>query len=461
MEPPSRQRRDLEVGAVLSVVVHLTLIALLVVFFPTVDDEEKPREESMEVVLEDEQPVPDAAEDPQQEEAPESEAEQPPEDQQEEPEPKQQEEQEDQPDDEDPPDPELMERYAVEQITDGEEPEEADHISDEAHTTEEETVAETTTLEDVEPTDDPEAKEQEAETDREIAMETPEELIEQPDLVDPTELEEAEQPEETEPDMAEDEPMDEEPPPQEEPVDEQEFAEEQPEEPSEWRDPDEMFVEQPDADEEVPEAQQEFDQEAAFARDFERAKEMFDEQEVADGDDARAQGGRQLLANWQENEEAMRASLENFVPHVQPGNHTSVNAQQADHASYIARMHRTIHANWGNGFLPRVSNNFPANHPLNDLSLETVVEIVIDADSGQVDETVRIEPSGNEMFDAEALTVARNVGDQPDPPDSIVSPDGNVYIHWTFWRDQRQCGTFGVRIYQLEEGAERRGIDDG
>ena len=27
------------------------------------------------------------------------------------------------------------------------------------------------------------------------------------------------------------------------------------------------------------------------------------------------------------------------------------------------------------------------------------------------------------------------------------SPDGKAYIHWTYWRDQRQCGVFGVKVF--------------
>ena len=478
--PRSSLGRDLKVGAGLSLAAHAVVIAVLVVMFAideTAEEDEEP--ESMEVMLEeDDPPVPEAVDevpdelsdlvppddvvpdDVRQEETPEEEHEEDAEEEEEE-----QEEDEDETDDE-VPDDELLDRFAVEQQTDDVEPDDAEHVSDEAHRTDEETVADTTTLEDVEPEDDPEAEEQEADTDRELAMDTPREL-EEPDLVDPTDIADADEPEEADEDEElDDAEVDEEFDEEIDDAEPDEVADDDtaPEEPREYRDPEEMFAE-PTEEPEAPERIEESDPDALFGRDADRAEEMFDSDELDRRAEARRQerrgGGRQLLSNWRENEEAMRASLENFLPHVEPGNHTSVNAQAADHASYIARMHRTIHANWGNGFLPRLSNNFSNTHPLNDMSLKTVVEIVIDADDGEVVETGRVEPSGNEMFDAEALNVSRNIGDQPDPPDSIVSPDGNVYIHWTYWRDERQCGTFGVSIYRLQDDDERRSVGGG
>jgi hypothetical protein len=73
-------------------------------------------------------------------------------------------------------------------------------------------------------------------------------------------------------------------------------------------------------------------------------------------------------------------------------------------------------------------------------------------------ETGLAAPAGHTLFNAEALTVSQKIGNQPDPPPSIVSPDGKVYIHWTYWRDQRQCGTFGARIFRVQAEEERRQV---
>lgn len=463
--------RELWVGAMLSVAVHVAIVAAIVVV--TAADEQadidEQEEESVEIELDDDweeaapeepavavapEPEDPLQDDPLDEDEPHRE--EPDEEEQEEeqedlPEEEEQEDTDEQPDEV--PDDLPQEKIAVDQVTDDEEPEEADHISDEAHRTDEEQVAETTTLEDIEPHRDPEATEQDIDADRELAMEMPDEPFEEPDVVDPDALEpDDEPPEEVEdvPEEEDDEDLEDDDPDEDAPP--EEIVGDQPEQ--KYRDPQEMFAERPEEPTETGERSQ-LEPRELFERDWQRAKEAFEESSASETSGSRTPSGRRLLANWRENEQAMRASLENFIPHVEPGNHTSVNASAAEHASYIARMHRTIHANWGHGFLPRLERNFPSSHPLNDESLMTRVEIVIDADTGEVLETVRIQPSGNELFDAEALNIARNVGDQPDPPDSIVSPDGRVYIHWTFWRDNRQCGTFGVRIYRLDEGESR------
>ena len=36
--------------------------------------------------------------------------------------------------------------------------------------------------------------------------------------------------------------------------------------------------------------------------------------------------------------------------------------------------------------------------------------------------------------------------------------DGKGYVHWTLWRDGRQCGVFGVKVYKYE-GSKRDALD--
>lgn len=172
--------------------------------------------------------------------------------------------------------------------------------------------------------------------------------------------------------------------------------------------------------------------------------------------------GRKLLAGWKEREKAVRASLENHITEVKPGNHTSVNAKPAVYANYIGRIHRKIHALWGAGFLPRLDTQYPAGHPLNDSSLNSLLEFVIDAKSGKVDAVNIVESSGELMFDAEAVSISHMIGPHRKPPGEIVSPDGKVYIHWNFWRDQRQCGPLGASVFivnNMKDQGGRPGVE--
>jgi hypothetical protein len=197
------------------------------------------------------------------------------------------------------------------------------------------------------------------------------------------------------------------------------------------------------------------------ARDYDKVFGQKDEQLKGQLEDNKP--GRKLLKGWKDRERAVRASLENHITEVKPGNHTGVNAKPAVYANYIGRIHRKIHARWGAGFLPRLDTQYPAGHPLNDASLNSKLEFVIDAKSGVIDAVNIVESSGELMFDAEAVSISHTIGPHRKPPGEIVSPDGKVYVHWNFWRDQRQCGPFGASIFIVnnmkDRGARQPGVE--
>ncbi len=172
--------------------------------------------------------------------------------------------------------------------------------------------------------------------------------------------------------------------------------------------------------------------------------------------------GSDVFKNIEERQGRVKAALENYLTHIKPGNHTSVNAKRSVYASYINRIHRKIHANWGNEYLPRLDNRYGPGHPLSNADLRATLEIVVDGGSGEVEDVNIVESSGVTSYDAEAVMIAYDTGPHPEAPDEVVSPDGNVYLHWNFWRNQRQCGTFGVSVYKRTDteggGAEKREI---
>lgn len=166
---------------------------------------------------------------------------------------------------------------------------------------------------------------------------------------------------------------------------------------------------------------------------------------------SKAQDGRdRLLPDFEARDESFRASLENFIPEVKPGNHTGVNAHRNVYATYIARIHRKIHVRWADRYLGYLDTRKPLGDPLNNPRLRTVLEFVIEASTGQVEKVNIVTTSGEMQFDSEAISIAHAVGPHPAPPEQIVSPDGRVYIHWAFNRDQRQCGTFGASVFLVD-----------
>jgi TonB family protein len=145
----------------------------------------------------------------------------------------------------------------------------------------------------------------------------------------------------------------------------------------------------------------------------------------------------------------VQAALENFVPEVQPGNTTDLNTRAAPFAAYIARMHRSIHKLWGFDQL-EAWDELTGSSPLNDPKLATTLEAVINRD-GTIDKVTIVRTSGYLGFDAAAIDVLYTAGPFPDPPREIRSPDGKIYVHWTFHRDERQCTPAYTQYFILAE----------
>jgi hypothetical protein len=170
--------------------------------------------------------------------------------------------------------------------------------------------------------------------------------------------------------------------------------------------------------------------------------------------------GNDMFRRIEKQDGAVRAAMENYIGEVQPGNHTAVNAKKDVAATYINRIHSKVHPRWGGDYLPSLDRNYGPGHPLSNSDLNTVLELAVDGETGKLEEVTIIESSGLTSYDMEAIHIVKSVAPNPEAPEALRSPNGNVYLHWNFWRDQRQCGTFGVSIYKLrEDGTKRETVD--
>jgi hypothetical protein len=146
----------------------------------------------------------------------------------------------------------------------------------------------------------------------------------------------------------------------------------------------------------------------------------------------------------------MRAAIENYDPSVKPGNQTSLNAARVPFASYLNAIHNRIHPIFAEEFLAALEN-LPAQHAMNQ-NLVTHIEIVLSKDEGRIVRLGVTRGSGSTAFDAVALNSVSRASPFGKAPDVIVSPDGNVYIHWEFHRDPFDaCTTRNARPYLLKE----------
>jgi TonB family protein len=193
--------------------------------------------------------------------------------------------------------------------------------------------------------------------------------------------------------------------------------------------------------------------------DYERiiGKEKVDEERQVAARKMSAKKGR-----WERKLDAVKSSLENFVPDVQTGNQTALKTRAHPFALYIARMHRRIHELWGFGFLEQLDDK-PATHPLNNPDLWVNLEVSVNAD-GSVHKVTIAKTSGKTEFDVAAVDAVITAAPYEATPEAIRSVDGRIYLRWGFYRNWRQCGTFNVEPYILAEVPDDGGqgvLDDG
>jgi TonB family protein len=152
--------------------------------------------------------------------------------------------------------------------------------------------------------------------------------------------------------------------------------------------------------------------------------------------------------------ERWRSAIENYVSSVKPGNQTALNTAQVPFASYLNGMHNRIHPIFADGFLESL-DGLPSSHPMNDQKLVTRLEIVLNKD-GRLKKMGIVKTSGITAFDIAALDAVDRAQPFGPAPTAIVSPDGNVYLHWEFHRDEvYACSTMGAKPFILNGGGPK------
>jgi TonB family protein len=165
----------------------------------------------------------------------------------------------------------------------------------------------------------------------------------------------------------------------------------------------------------------------------------------ADGERRKSEHRGSWIAS---NFERWRSAIENYVSSVKPGNQTALNTAAVPFASYLNGMHNRIHPIFADSFLESL-DGLPPNHPMNDQHLVTRLEIVLTKE-GHLRKMGIVKTSGLTAFDIAALDAIDRAQPFGPAPGAIVSPDGNVYLHWEFHRDEvYACSTQGARPFIL------------
>lgn len=152
--------------------------------------------------------------------------------------------------------------------------------------------------------------------------------------------------------------------------------------------------------------------------------------------------------------EKWRASIENYVSSVKPGNQTALNTARVPFATYLNQIHNRLHPIFADSFLASL-DSLPADSPLNKPDMKTNLEIVLDKDEGKIVKMGITHSSGSTVFDVAALESVQNAAPFGKPPPVIVSPDGKVYLHWEFYRNPYYaCSTYFAHPYILKVAPE-------
>jgi hypothetical protein len=144
-----------------------------------------------------------------------------------------------------------------------------------------------------------------------------------------------------------------------------------------------------------------------------------------------------------------KSAIENYVPSVRAGNQTALNTARSAFAGYLNGIHNRIHPIFADSFLGSL-DRLPASHPMNNEQLSTEIEIILDQESGNLVRMGVTKFSGVTAFDVAALDSVKRAAPFGAPPREIVSPDGKVYLHWEFHRNQEACSTFNARPFILK-----------
>ncbi|HEU5074777.1 MAG TPA: energy transducer TonB, partial [Polyangiaceae bacterium] len=145
-----------------------------------------------------------------------------------------------------------------------------------------------------------------------------------------------------------------------------------------------------------------------------------------------------------------KSSIENYVAGVKPGNTTALGTAHSPFANYLNAIHQRLHPIFADRFLTSLAR-LPSDHPLNDMEMHTNLEIVLSPDDGRIIKMGITKPSGVTAFDIGALDSVRKASPFGAAPAAIVSPDGNVYLHWGFYRKpDYACSTYNARPYMLK-----------
>ncbi len=161
--------------------------------------------------------------------------------------------------------------------------------------------------------------------------------------------------------------------------------------------------------------------------------------------------GRPPGDSWQEvTLDRWLPAIEDYKACVNAGNQVGIGAAAVDFAKYLNRIHNRVHPIFAGSYLPFLDRLDGAAARLPNEKLVVKIEMVLSGADGSIVSMGVIASSGLTAFDVSALESVFRAAPFGAPEPTILSPDGNVYVHWQLWRNTAfACSTYFMRPYKL------------
>jgi hypothetical protein len=147
--------------------------------------------------------------------------------------------------------------------------------------------------------------------------------------------------------------------------------------------------------------------------------------------------------------DAWAKAVAGYHPQASSGRPVAWEGAQGELDRYLDEVHACVHAAFADSFL-RSLKALPKEHPLSDPNLKATVEVVIDGETGALDEVGIVDSSGVPEFDTAAVAAFGHAFPLAAPPASILSSDGRLYVTWELHRDpEAACKREQARAWKL------------
>ena len=149
------------------------------------------------------------------------------------------------------------------------------------------------------------------------------------------------------------------------------------------------------------------------------------------------------------NVDAWANAIAGYRPQANGGRPVSWEGNEPALKEYLEAVHACVHAAFADSFLASL-RTLPAGHPLADPELATTVEVVVNGESGALEQVGVVASSGVPELDAAAVAAFGAAFPLAPPPPAILSSDGNFYVTWELRRRREEaCSAAQARAWKL------------